>query len=410
MSLEWQYKVLLFEKNPHLWAKVIISGWWRCNVTTGFYRKQDLQPKYIRGRDLIKHAMSEFWPRQIYKWFENQWVPLKIEKDMRVFPVSDNGKDIVGAFEKVFSGRDAHEARPPVDIKLWCHVAEITWASRADVRTDAKKFTVTTKNWEIYSLDYVVLTTWGNAYRHTGSTWDGYAFAQALWHTVTPLWPSLNSFQTNNEYLYGCSGLSFENARLNWNSGSAQWPILLTHFGISWPLTFIASAYLAFEIIDVKNPIIIKFVPKSDMNYEKWRDFLTQSAHDQPNKQLDTILWFYFPDRFVDTLLTHNNINHAIKMWHLSKEEKKIIARLLWDGVDLTVTARRAWDEFVTAGGVPAEEINPKTMESLICPWLYFAGEIMDVDGVTWWYNLTSSWATGKLAGESIIKKSNLKA
>jgi predicted flavoprotein YhiN len=146
------------------------------------------------------------------------------------------------------------------------------------------------------------------------------------------------------------------------------------------------------------------------MNYEKWRDFLTQSAHDQPNKQLDTILWFHFPNRFVDAILTQNNMNKAIKIWHLSKEDKKILAHLLWDGIDLIITARRAWDEFVTAGGVPACEIDYKTMESLICPWLYFAGEIIDVDGVTWGYNLTASWATGKLAGEGIIKENSFKS
>ena len=394
---------MIFEKNPHLWAKVIISWWGRCNVTTGFYRKSELQSKYIRGRDLIKHAIAEFWPRQIYKWFEEHGVPLKIEKDMRVFPVSDNGKDIVRVFEDMF------DCSSSIEVKLWCHVVSVNhpkgtcFAAHND---DQWQFTITTKSWEIYHVDSVVLTTWGNAYRHTGSTWDWYAFAQSLWHSITTLWPSLSSFQTNNEWLHGCTWLAFEHARLTWDWGSSQWPVLLTHFGISWPTTFVASAYLAFETIDQQNHIQIKLAPKADMNYEKWREFLTQSAHEQPNKQLDTILWFHFPDRFVQALLDNLTLEPRTKMSQLSKEDKKTIAHELWDGISLTIISRRPWDEFVTAGWVPANEINPKTLESLICPGLYFAGEIMDVDGVTWGYNLTSSRATGKLVAESWSQKS----
>ena len=390
----YQGEVHLFEKNKNLWAKVIISGGGRCNVTTSNYRWKDLSDKYIRWSEFVREAIGQFGPRKIFQWFENHGVPLKTEHDMRVFPQSDDGKDIVAVFEKLF-------ARYP---KL-----RLQWGSKIDdIDYEHDMFVVHTSGQKI-NFHNIIIATGGNAYTHTGSTGDAYAWAKKLWHTVTPLWPSLNSFLSQDKWMHDLSGIAFQNAKLSLTlhhgeKKEAIWPLLFTHFGLSWPATFIMSAYSSFEQIDKGHPLTVSFTPDVERTKEVWNGFFLTQAQENPRKKIATILHQYFPDRLIDRLNTH------IFLWKLdgqmglcSKELRVSLAEYLWGWWTISVVGRRAGDEFVTAGWVSLDEVNKKTMESKIVPWLYFVGEILNVDGVTGWYNLTSSRATGRLAGESII-------
>lgn len=393
--LEWgfHWEVHLFEKNKNLWAKVIISGGGRCNVTTAHYRWKDLSSKYIRGAEFVREAIGQFWPRKIFQRFEDHGVPLKIEDDMRVFPQSDNGKDIVAVFEKLFA--------------RYQNVRLQLWSTIDDIHYERDMFILHTSGQKM-NFDKVIIATGGNAYTHTGSTGDAYAWAKKLWHTITPLWPSLNSFLSQDKWMHDLSGIAFPNAKLttilnNGEKKEAIWPMLFTHFGLSWPATFIMSAYSSFEQIHKGHPLVIQFTPFADKNKEFRNMFLLTQAQENPRKKISTILHQYFPDRLIEWLHTH------IFWWQLdgqiglcSKELRLHIADYLWWRWTIQVVGRRAGDEFVTAGGVSLDEVNKKTMESKIVPWLYFVGEILNVDGVTGWYNLTSSWATGRLAGESV--------
>ena len=389
--LEWwfSWEVHLFEKNNNLGAKVIISGWGRCNVTTGNYRWKDLESKYIRGAEFVREAIGQFGPRKIYQWFEDHGVPLKTEADMRVFPQSDNGKDIVGVFERLFY------RYVNLRLHLWSKIDDIERGYDAFVvHTSAQKMT----------FDKIIIATGGNAYTHTGSTGDAYARAKKLWHTITSLWPSLNSFLSQDTWMHNFSGIAFPNAKLSLTLQTGEkkeaiWPMLFTHFGISWPATFVLSAYSSFEQIDKGNPLKVSFAPDSEKTKEFWNSFLLTQAQENPRKKISTILHTSFPDRMIDGINTH------IFWWKLewqmglcSKELRLSLAEYLWWWWMISVIGRRAWDEFVTAGWVSLDEVNKKTMESKIVPWLYFVGEILNIDGVTGWYNLTSSWATGRLA------------
>jgi predicted flavoprotein YhiN len=170
--------IILFEKNKELWTKVRISGGGRCNVTTGYYKKQDLQNKYTRGREFLSHAMGQFWPRKMTQRCEFHGVPLTCEADMRVFPTSNTSHDIVNIFERI------------IDWYVDIHFNE--WVTSVQKNVD-NTFTLTTSV-NIYTVDILVVTTWGNAYTHTWSAWDGYTIARQFWHTITQIGPSLNSF------------------------------------------------------------------------------------------------------------------------------------------------------------------------------------------------------------------------
>ena len=392
--------IAIIDRNPHLWAKVIISGWGRCNVTTWYSSIKEILTKYPRGSDFLSPMLKAFTPRSIYRWFEEHGVPLKIEKDMRVFPVSDDGHDVVGAFEQLFV---THHDR--IDILLRTKVESVSQAVCSDGSCSGR-FQVVTDKQGILTCSNVVIATGGQAYRHTGSTGDGYAFAQDLWHTITDLWPSLSSFETSDTTLHELSWLAFPTAQIQvcqtwqWYGGAA----LLTHFGISWPLAFIVSAHTPFNQIDYEHPLSLRLRPHADHDYN-WRyDRLTQQAHTQPHKQLSTILKQEFSDKFIVYFLADGFEDRGrTEIASLQKTQKSTIADLLGNGISLTIIKRRPGDEFVTAGWVDISEVSPSDCQSRICPWLYLAGEVLDIDGYTWWYNLTSSWATGRRVGDKII-------
>ncbi len=394
-SRKWE--IILFEKNKSLWAKVVISWWWRCNLTTGYFKKKELKTAYTRGRDFLAFAMSQFWPKQVRKWFEMQWVACKQEDDGRIFPISNDGKEVVRMFTSLFD-----------DSRLSLHYKEPVTSLTFDKKSAL--YTITTAL-ETYTVDLVVLTTGGNAYAHTGSSWDGYAFARDLWHTITPLWPSLNSFMTKETWSHALSWLSFEDARISFDDEgekkTANWPLLLTHFWISWPLTFIVASLSAFHEVSDVSPLQVFFSPLADLWREKWNQILLDAWKDSPKKWLITILSRRLPKRFCEALLGELWLESQ-QISILRKDDRKKIASRLWDGIPLSLIKRRPGDEFVTAWWVDTTHIHPKTGESTICPWLYFAGEILNVDGVTWWYNLQACWAMGRLVGRAILFKWSL--
>lgn len=385
-------RIFLFDKNPSLWAKVIISGGGRCNVTTGYYKKQDLQSKYPHGWEFLQAAITQFGPRKIRNRFTTHGVPLKQEHDMRIFPLSDNGRDIVGLFEQLFSVASC--------INLHCSTRVLT------IQPQSWLFDIQTSSWS-YTVNNVVLATWWNAYRHTGSAGDGYTFAQSCGHTITPLWPSLTSFETWETLFHQLSWISLPDAQIIINKTiSCQWPMLFTHFWISGPMIFAFSAHIAHQTISKTSPYQLKLIPDRSLSYEQRLNICRTAAQEEPHKHIHTLLRQYLPRRMIDLLLEYLILPWEYALKYCSKEVFIQVAQLLGNGIPLTLIGRRNGDEFVTSWWVSLDEIDPFTMCSKLYPWLYIVGELLDVDGITWGYNLTASWATGRLAGESIVTRS----
>ncbi len=387
------HKVVLIEKNALLGRKVIISGGGRCNVTTGVQDVRTVLTKYMRGSKFLTSAMYNFPPEQVYQWFKNHGVPLKTEDDMRVFPQSNNGKDVVGVFDNIFEEHN-------VDVRKG--------ESVTSVNKMAKKFQLTLKDGKSIDVDALILTTGGQAYRYTGSTGDGYQFAEALGHSITDLAASLNSFLLQEQWPKELSGVSFDHIKMSIPSNKkyvATGPIVFTHKGISGPAVFALSAQIAFEQYSKDTPLEmhIDFVP--DSSIQDVRKILDDKIRNQPKQLLFNLLRIWLPKSVLSELLKECAISSDIVNASVSNDMRKAITSWLKE-CSVRIIGRGSGSEFVTAGGVDTNEIDSGTMGSKICPGLYFAGEIMNIDGVTGGFNLQAAWATGNLAGASAAEGS----
>jgi predicted flavoprotein YhiN len=433
-----EYHIHIFEKNKTPGNKVIISWGGRCNVTTSITDKHILASKYTRGWDFIRKAMGKFGPKKVYDWFESHGVPLKVQEDLRVFPVSDDGYDIVDLFERIFAkyrdrvtlhyGEGVSEVSPPLSAPVIARHEAIQVSEDSVIpgltrdpannneslsagsphsrgwqgqKEQEKQYTITTPKWS-YTADVVVVTTGGSAYSHTGSTGDGYAFARSLGHTITPLGPSLSSFLTREKWTHELSGLAFPEARV----GDLTWPILLTHFGISGPLSFMYSSQIAWESLGSNSPKIIHLAPVADMDEKVWNTFLIEEFSLHPKKTITTVLSEKLPRRFVEGFVKEY-FSHITDTYlsSVSKADRLSISELLGVWIPITLIERRPGDEFVTAGGVNTDELDPETMESRVSERLYFAGEVLNVDGYTGGFSLQICWASGYVAGRDIVDK-----
>ncbi len=415
-----QAELFLIERNEGLGKKVIISGGGRCNVTTGIQDVRTVLTKYPRGGKFLSKAMYHFPPGEVYAWFESHGVPLKVENDLRVFPESNNGRDIVGVFENVFATSNVHV--------LLNHAVE-TIQKVGDV------FELQFRNGDKLEVDVVVLTTGGQAYRQTGSVGDGYAFASSLGHTITKLAPSLNAFYTRELWTAVISGLSFQKAEIRARAHnpskspllrgetsdgrtpsrsttgeragvgySFTGPFIFTHKGVSGPAVFALSAQVAFEEYDPKTPLSIEIDLFPDESTEEVAQRIEKLISTVGKKSFLNVVAMVVPKSLAEIVLFELNINGSLHSAEIGK--KDVLRCVAWfKGIPLTVVGRGSGDEFVTAGGVELSEVDPKTMESTICPGLYFGGEVLDIDGYTGGFNLQASWATGRLAGESIAAR-----
>jgi len=383
-------EVFLIEKNASLGKKVIISGGGRCNVTTGLTDIPTILSKYPRGGKFLNSAMHQFSPQILQAWFENHGVPLKCEADMRVFPVSNNGKDVVKAFEKIFSQYKTNILFNHQVIKI---------------NKNKEGFVINFKTQKPLQVDKVILTLGGQAYRQTGSTGDGYSLAENLGHQTTELAPSLSSLTSKEKWPEQIAGISFTNANFSVKAMKSTFtgPFVFTHWGISGPAVFALSSLIAFEKFDTNKPLKISLDLLVDLKPEKIITDLKKFILANPHKLFKHAIQQFIPLSLATIAVEQIGIDVSKKNNTISNKELNQTANWL-KNIPLTIIDRRAGDEFVTAGGVDLAEVNPSTMESKICPGLYFAGEILNIDGFTGGFNLQASWATGHLAGLNSYK------
>lgn len=381
-------EVCIFEKNSYLGAKVIISGGGRCNVTTGLQDVNEILKRYPRGSRFLRFAMHEFSSVAVMDFFEKDGVALKVEKDLRVFPVSNSGKDVVKVFESFFEKNN---------------VKTLYNSNVLKIEKVANTFFIHTKD-KILEFDKVVLTTGGQAYRQTGSTGDGYAFAKSLGHNITDLAPSLGSFVLKEDFVKSIAGVSFDKVSLrlkgNIKEYAFQGPILFTHKGLTGPAVFALSALAAYEKYNNQNPIklYVDFFPykKHEELLSLLNDFIIQNM----NKLFVHVLDFVFPKSFAHLLSDLLKVENK-KSSEISKKDINKCIELI-KNFEVNIVGIGVGEEFVTAGGVDLKEVDDKTMESKVCKNLYFAGEILDIDGFTGGFNLQAAWATGRLVGVNL--------
>jgi len=387
-------EVVLFERNAQLGAKVMISGGGRCNLTTGLVDLKKILANYPRGARFLRTAMYGFPPRQLWEWFEARGVELKNEADNRVFPKSDNGKDIIALFERIL-------AEYNIKIRYKSTVIAISKSARG--------FSIQLKSGEEYLVDKVIITAGGQAFRHTGSDGDGYKFAENLGHKITELAPSLNSYLAGEDFFGQIAGISFEKVGLRFvgiDTYEFSGPIIFTHKGVSGPAVFALSSLAAFEIVakEVPAELLIDFLP--EVNQEVLRSQLVAFKDRDPKKLLRNLVANFVPKRLAVLILNLLKIDPEKANAEVSNKEFYQLVEQL-KNFSITLIKKTPGDEFVTAGGVDFGEVDSKTMESKICPGLFFAGEILNIDGFTGGFNLQAAWATGRLAGIGCLSFGN---
>ncbi len=382
--------VYLLERNKVLGRKVTISGGGRCNVTTGLTEVAEVLKKYPRGAKFLRHALYAFTPRDMYEWVEKNGVPLKVEKDLRVFPRSNHGAEIVEIFERILKSSG-------VNVIYEDAVKSVEKADEA--------FKISMSSGDEFTVDKLILTTGGQAYRHTGSTGEGYKFAENLGHSITELAPSLNSYIAEEKWLGELAGVSFEEVKLKF-SGSQKHefsgPMVITHKGVSGPAVFALSSLAAYEKVDKNNhaDLFVDFSPGTtyeELNYE-----LENFRNHDPKKLFANVLAKFAPKSLIRAFFQIVGIPESRINAEVTKKEANKVIELI-KNLKLTLIEKTPGDEFVTAGGIKLDEVDSKTLESKICPNLFFAGEILNIDGFTGGYNLQAAWCSGRLAGISTV-------
>ena len=381
-------EVTLLEKNDRCGKKLRITGKGRCNVTNDCPTEEFLQNVPTNPRFLYS-ALSVLSTQDVKDFFESEGVPLKTERGKRVFPVSDKAQDIVSALVSACRARGVRILNEKV---------------RSLIISDEKIKGVITEERE-HSADAVIICTGGRSYSRTGSDGDGYAFAKAAGHTVTPLLPSLVPIVCAGKLCQSLQGLSLKNVSLSIIDKNTKKEIysdfgemMFTHFGITGPMVLSASAHVS-DISSGRYEARINLKPALD---EKTLDARILSDFSKySNKDLINALGDLLPQKLIPVAVTLSGIDPRKKINSITREERQSLIDVI-RGLRLELTGFRPIEEaIITKGGVCVKEIDPKTMASKKCAGLYFAGEVIDVDAYTGGFNLQIAFSTGWLAGRS---------
>ena len=387
-------KVTIFEKNDKCGKKLLITGKGRCNITSSIEIEDFIKNIPGNGKFLYS-AFQNFSNQDIIKMLENEGVKTKVERGNRVFPVSDKSIDVLNALLNILK---------KLNVKI-VYNTEIT-----EILVNENKVTgVITNTKEKIKADKVILATGGRSYPATGSTGDGYKMAKKLGHTVTEIRPSLVPLTIHEEKMcQKLQGLSLRNVKITIRHNKKIiyedfGEMIFTHFGVSGPIILSASTILLRyknikELLKNKEiELLIDFKPA--LNKEKLDLRIRRDFEEFKNKQFKNSLNQLLPQKLIPVIIEKSEIDENKKANEITKEERQKLVNLLKE-FKLTIKDFKEIEyAIVTAGGINIKEINPKTMESKIIKGLYFAGEIIDVDGYTGGFNLQIAYSTGYTAG-----------
>lgn len=381
--------VILLEKNQKVGRKIMITGKGRCNVTNNCDVDALIKNVAVNGRFLYS-AFNFFSSQDTMDFFETAGVSLKTERGNRVFPVSDKAVDIVDALYSAIK-------------KVGVNVINKTVS---DIKKQEQLFKIFCEDGVYFEADAVILATGGVSYPLTGSTGEGYGFAKALGHTVTPLKPSLVPVTVHEGFCSALAGLSLKNITLSVFEANKKKPVfsemgemLFTHFGVSGPLVLSASSLM--RNIEEKNyKMYIDLKPA--LSIEMLDNRIIRDFSDNLNKDIINALDKLLPKSLIPIVVKLSSIPPHTKVNQITREQRNELVGII-KALPLTVTGFRPIEEaIITSGGINVRDIDPSTMESKIVKGLYFAGEIIDVDAYTGGFNLQIAFSTGNLAGASI--------
>ena len=374
-------QVTIYEKSTKLLSKVRVSGGGRCNVTHACFEIHELLKFYPRGNRFLKKAFPKFNTTHTVKWFEERGVELKTEKDNRMFPVSDSSQSIVDCLTK-------ETQKLGVEIKLQSTIKELS------VLPEGIELDFGTGNSLI--VDKLIVASGGSP------KLEGFNWLQELGHSIETPVPSLFTFNMPNEPIKELMGAVAENAkvRIQGTKLVANGPLLITHWGMSGPAILKLSAFGARLLAERNYDFKIQVNWINASTEEEYRPIFLSNLAENRKMKIGNLKVEGIPKRLWAFFLDKLEISADIVCLDLSKKKiNRIINTLLND--EYSVKGKTTFkEEFVICGGVSLGEINPFTMQSMVVPNLYFAGEVMDVDGVTGGFNFQNAWTSGFVAGK----------
>lgn len=386
--------VTIFEKMPSIGRKLLITGKGRCNITNSC----DIQTfiKNMPGNgSFLYSSFHNFDNHNIIDFLERWGVPTKVERGGRVFPVSDQAKDVVQAFAKALNS---------------LQVVIITGQPVASIKVDKNRVSgVTTKNGEFHTADAVIVTTGGASYPGTGSSGEGYDMARKIGHTITPIKPSLVPLEVAEDWITDLQGLSLKNVTASVIAGGEKvaeefGEMLFTHYGLSGPIILSLSKKVA-EQLALKKEVAVSINLKPALSQDTLDKRIQRDFEKFARKQIKNSLNELLPAKLIDPVIDLAYLDPDKPVHQITKLERSRLLQIV-SGLTLTITKTRPVSEaIVTAGGVHIKEIDPKTMESKLIADLYFAGEVIDIDGYTGGFNLQAAFSTGYTAGSHAALK-----
>lgn len=388
-AAEAGHYVRLIEQNKILGKKLLITGKGRCNLTNACDDVETLLKNVVTNRRFLYSAFYGFDNFQTMAFFEAQGLKLKTERGGRVFPVSDKSADVSAALRRYMSNGGVEIIRDRAD----------------DIRAEGGRVSgVLCQKHGFIPSDSVILATGGISYPVTGSTGDGYTFAENLGHTITPLRPSLVPLTVAEDWLSPLSGLSLKNISITVKNSSGKTvytdfgEMMLAHFGLTGPVILSASAHLK-DMDNEKYTLHLDLKPA--LSAEKLNERILRDFSQNMNKDLINALDALLPKALIPVVVSLCDIEPHKKINSVTLAERARLTELI-KNIEFNITGFCPPEQaIITSGGVSVKEINPSTMESKLVRGLFFAGEIIDVDALTGGFNLQIAFSTGRLAGIS---------
>ena len=389
------HQVTLYEKNEKLGKKIFITGKGRCNITNAA-DMEELFDAVVTNSKFLYSSFYGYTNQNVIDFFEDAGVPVKIERGNRVFPISDHSSDVIRALEREMK---------KVGVKV-CLNTEVK-----SVEAEKGKFNkVVLKDTTTKTADACIVATGGLSYRSTGSTGDGFRFAENVGHKVTQCFPSLVPMETKEPWICELQGLSLRNVEAKILDGKKELykdfgEMLFTHFGVSGPLIISASSYVGKKFMDKngqKKELTLEIDLKPALTEEQLDQRVLRDFEENHNRQFKNAITKLFPTKLIPVMLELGGIDPEKKVNSIEKEERKQFVHLI-KHFRMTLTGLRDYPEaIITKGGVNVKEIDPGTMESKLVKGLYFAGEVLDLDALTGGFNLQIAWSTVYAGGNAI--------
>jgi len=379
-------EIFIIEKTTKLLTKVKVSGGGRCNVTHSCFSIAEMSRNYPRGENFVKKTLHQFFTTDTINWFKKRGVELKTEADGRMFPVTDSSQTIIDCLMKEVNKKgikilmNSEVRKLIIDNGKW----------RIDFAHDEKILT-----------DYVCVASGGNAKS------SQFSWLKELGHTIEEPVPSLFTFNIPDDPIKALMGISVEKVivKIMGTKFSQQGTLLITHWGLSGPAVLKLSAFAARELHKANYDFKISVNWLPEYNEQTLREKFLKIRNDLASQKIVNRNPFFLPQRLWEYFLQQSNINADIRWADLPAKQQNILIKILCAQVFHVKGKTTFKEEFVTAGGIKLNEIDANTMQSKIVPDLFFAGEVMDVDGITGGFNFQHAWTSGWIAGKAIGEK-----